>query len=244
MHSLRPLLFFILLLVTGSCIAGCTYPSPASPPIRPPDTYTITTESPGSGGTCCTTPGAWISEAPANSSGGALLAGAKILMKNLYSYTPGEPDYLPTSYSGEDLNRTSYLLHAWKNTTVVWPATSQGQLVWTSIPADNPKGWSGITFSAGPVSSPKNPGPVTVRTDCSGFVTSLFTYANTGHTTQFTGWKTPAPIPEAGCADPEGACSTPNPLSYYHLITTDSGAFARVALAELRPGDHRIHVHH
>jgi hypothetical protein len=159
-------------------------------------------------------------------------------MKNLYSYTPDEPDYLPSSYSGEDLNRTSYRLHAWENTTVVWPASSQGQLVWTSIPGDTPKGWSGITPSAGQVMSQGSPEPVTVRTDCSGFITSLFTYANTEHTTRFTGWKTPAPIPEAGCAEPGGSCSTPNPVSYYHLITTgEGGAFARVALSDLRPGD-------
>ncbi len=158
-------------------------------------------------------------------------------MKNLYSYTPDGPDYLPSSYSGEDLNQTSYVLHAWENTTVVWPASGQGQLVWTSIPADAPKGWSGITLTAGPVWSSESPEPVTVRTDCSGFVTSLFTYANTVHTTRFTGWQTSTPVPEAGCADPNGSCSTPNPVSYYHLITTDSGAFARVALADLRPGD-------
>ena len=193
--------------------------------------------SPGFGIAIGTTPG-WISDPPANSAGGALLAGAKVLMKNLYSYTPDEPDYLPSSYSGEDLNRTSYLLHAWENTTVAWPASSQGQLVWTSIPADSPKGWSGITLTAGPVLSPGSPEPVTVITDCSGFITSLFTYANTIHTTRFTGWKTSAPVPEAGCADPDGSCSTPNPVSYYHLITTgEGGAFTRVALADLRPGD-------
>ncbi len=238
MHSSPPLLFFILLLVTGACIAGCTYPSPASPAILPADAYTITTANQGSGAVNCTPTCTWISEPPVNSSGGALLAGAKVLMKNLYSYTPDEPDYLPSSYSGQDLNRTSYLLHAWENTTVVWPATSQGQLVWTSIPADAPKGWSGITVSAGPVRSPGSSDPVTVRTDCSGFITSLFTYANTLHTTRFTGWKTSTAIPEAGCADPNGSCSTPNPVSYYHLITTGGdGAFARVALADLRPGD-------
>jgi hypothetical protein len=159
-------------------------------------------------------------------------------MKNLYSYSPGDPDYLPTSYYGEDLNRTSYTLHAWENTTVAWPASSQGQLVWTSVPADTPKGWSGTTLSAGPVGYQGSPGPVTVQTDCSGFITSLFAYANTGHTTRFTGWNISAPIPEAGCADPEGSCSTPNPVNYYHLIASgEGGAFARVPLADLRPGD-------
>jgi hypothetical protein len=158
-------------------------------------------------------------------------------MKNLYSYSSDAPDYLPSSYSGDDLNRTGYVLHAWENTTVVWPASSQGQIVWASIPADTPKGWSGITTSAGPVRS-GSPEPVTVRTDCSGFITSLFTYANTVHTTRFAGWKTATPVPEAGCAEPEGSCSTPNPVSYYHLIITGEGrAFARVALADLQPGD-------
>ena len=238
MNSSYPLLFLILLLVTGACIAGCTYPSPASPVIPPADTYNITTANQGSGAAICTPACTWISEPPANSSGGALLAGAKVLMKNLYSYTPDGPDYLPSSYSGEDLNRTSYVLHAWENTTVVWPASSQGQLVWTSIPADAPTGWSGITLSAGLVRSEGSPEPVTVTTDCSGFITSLFTYANTEHTTRFTGWKTTTAIPEAGCYDPEGSCSTPNPVSYYHLISTgEGGAFARVALADLRPGD-------
>lgn len=244
MHSLPPFLFFILLLVTGVCIAGCASPSPASPEILPPDTLPITTATQGSGATICTTPCTWISEPPANSSGGALLAGAKVLMKNLYSYSPDKPDYLSSSYSGEDINRTSYVLHAWENTTVVWPATSQGQLVWTSMPSDTPKGWSAITLTAGPVLSPKSPEPVTVMTDCSGFVTALFTYANTEHTTRFTGWKTRAPVPEAGCADPLGSCSTPNPVSYYHLITTgDDGAFARVALTDLRPGDLMVYTY-
>jgi len=240
MNSSRPLLFFILLLVAGACIAGCTYSSPvspASPGIQPADTCNITTAHQDSGVAICTPARTWISEPPANSSGGALLAGAKVLMKNLYSYTPNAPDYLPSSYSGEDLNRTSYVLHAWENTTVVWPASGQGQLVWTSIPADSPRGWSGITLSAGQVRSTGSPEPVTVRTDCSGFITSLFTYANTVHTTRFTGWKVSTPVPEAGCADPNGSCSTPNPVSYYHLITTESGAFAPVALADLRPGD-------
>jgi hypothetical protein len=238
MHASHPLLLFVLLLITGACIAGCTYPPPASPVILPADTCTITTAQQGSGAAISATTCSWISEAPANSSGEALLAGAKVLMKNLYSYTPDGPDYLPSSYSGEDLNRTRYLLHAWENTTVVWPAASQGQLVWTSIPADSPKGWSGITLTAGPVGSLNSPEPVTVMTDCSGFITSLFTYANTVHTTRFAGWKTTAAIPEAGCAEPEGSCSTPNPLSYYHLITTgDGGAFARVALWDLQPGD-------
>lgn len=238
MHSLCPLLLFVLLLIIGACITGCTYPSSVPPVILPADTYNITTAHEGSGAAICNTTCTWISEPMANSSGGALLVGAKELMKNLYSYTPDEPDYLPSSYSGEDLNRTSYLLHAWENTTVVWPASSQGQLVWASIPGNTPKGWSGITLSAGPVRSLKSPAPVTVRTDCSGFITSLFTYANTVHTTRFTGWKTSKPIPEAGCADPNGSCSTPNPVSYYHLITNgEGGAFARVALADLRPGD-------
>jgi hypothetical protein len=188
--------------------------------------------------TDCTTPCTWISEAPAKSPGEGLLAGAKVLMKDLYFSAPDGPDYLPSSYSGEDLNRTSYRLHAWENTTVAWPATGQDQLVWTSIPADTPRGWSGTTLKAGPVRNEGRSGLATVQTDCSGFVTSLFMYANTGHATRFTGWKTAAPVPEAGCADPEGACSTPNPLSYYHLITSGAGgAFGPVALADLRPGD-------
>jgi len=238
MHSSRTLLFFIFLLVAGTCIAGCTYPSPASPTILPADTSNITIANQGSGAAICNITCTWISEPPANSSGGALLAGAKVLMKSLYSYTPDGPDYLPSSYSGEDLSRTSYVLHAWENTTVVWPASGQGQLVWTSIPADTPRGWSGITHMAGSVRHSGSPAPVTVMTDCSGFIISLFTYANTEHTTRFTGWKTSTPVPEAGCADPGGACNTPNPVSYYHLITTgEGGAFARVALADLRPGD-------
>ena len=238
MNSLHPRLLFILLLITAACIVGCTNPSPASTVIRQADTSTITTAHQDSGAAICTTTCTWISEPPANSTGGALLAGAKELMKNLYSSAPDEPDYLPSSYSGEDLNRTSYVLHAWENTTVVWPASGRGQLVWKSIPADTPKGWSGITLSDGPVRYQGSPDPVTVRTDCSGFITSLFTYANTVHTTRFTGWNLSKPVPEAGCAEPEGSCSTPNPVSYYHLITTgDDGAFARVALADLRPGD-------
>ncbi len=195
MHPSRPLLLFTLLLAAGACIAGCIYASPASPLFLPTNT---TTADQSSGAAICTPPCTWISEPPANSSGGALLAGAKELMKNLYSFTPDGPDYLPSSYSGEDLNRTSYRLHAWENTTVVWPASGRGQLVWTSIPADTPRGWSGTTLTAGTVMSQGSPGPVTVMTDCSGFITSLFTYANTVHTTRFTGWNTSTPIPGSG----------------------------------------------
>ena len=48
------------------------------------------------------------------------------------------------------------------------------------------------------------PNPVVVRTTCKGFIASLLTYANTVHTTRFTGWKTSTPVQEAECGNPGG----------------------------------------
>ena len=92
--------------------------------------------------------------------------------------------------------------------------------------------------TAGLTNTNGQPEPVHVMTDCSGFITSLFVYANTECTTKFTGWQTGSSIPEAGCNDPQGKCIVPNPLNYYRLFTTgENGWFQNVSLANLQPGD-------
>jgi len=179
----------------------------------------------------------WTSTAPAGSSGEVLLAGAKELMKGIYTLTPAAPDYLPTSYAGQKQDQTGYLIHSKVITSVVWPAAGKTQVEWGSVPGDKPKGWSGTTVVAGPVNMLGKPKPVSVETDCSGFITSLFAYANTQAATQFTSWKPESTIPEAGCFNPQGGCNEPAPLSYYNLFTTGQGGFRSVSLEDLQPGD-------
>ena len=182
--------------------------------------------------------GNWMSTPPAGSSGEALLAGAKELMKGIYTYSPGAPDYLPASYSGENVNQTGYVKHAVVVTSVVWPASDKEQVEWSSVPGTSPKGWSGITMTSGLVSIREKPHAVQVQTDCSGFITSLFAYANTVYPTKFTSWKTESPVPEAGCYDPQGKCIEPNTLNYYNLfVTGQNGWFQSVSLPDLQPGD-------
>ncbi len=194
------------------------------------------TPTPGSG--TATSSITWISTPSANSSGEALLSGAKTLMKEIYTYSPNAPDYLPGSYSSQNSYATAYVKHAINISTVVWAPVGQNQIIWISNPGTSPKGWSGTVVSAGSFGTNGKPEAVHVYTDCSGFITSLFTYANTDHTTKFTRWKTGNPIPEAGCNDPQGSCIVPNPLNYYHLfVTGQNGWFQNVALADLQPGD-------
>jgi len=91
--------------------------------------------------------------------------------------------------------------------------------------------------TAGPEKTKGDPDALHVLTDCSGFVTSLFTYANTMHTTEFTGWKTGSSIPEAGCFNPQTSCDEPSPLNYYHLFISGREGFRSVSLTDLQPGD-------
>lgn len=169
--------------------------------------------------------------------GKGLLMGAKELMKGIYTLRPGTPDYLPTSYTNQNNGSTQYVIHSVNPTQVKWPISKKAFLQWTSTPGGTPKGWSGKIIFAGPVISQYNQ-TIYCATDCSGFITSLFTYANTKIASNFTGWKKGSMIPEAGCWDPYGNCSHPNPLNYYHLFTSgDNGWFQRVSLDQLAPGD-------
>ena len=157
----------------------------------------------------------WNYESPAHSPSEGLLLGAKALMKGIYTYAPDTPDYLPTSYTNQDQMNTNYTKHAVVGSSVFWKTDNGTQLQWVSEPGSVPKGWSGIVKTAGPVEISGNAEHLQCYTDCSGFVTSLFTYANTVAPTKFTSWKEGIAIPEAGCNDPNGSCVEPNPLSYY-----------------------------
>lgn len=180
----------------------------------------------------------WVSDPPAGSAGEALLSGAKALMNGVYVRAPGAPDYLPGSWSGQDANATRYVLHAEQASSVAWPPMGQEQVLWASTPGTSPQGWSATVVSSGLYRINGTPAPVHVNTDCSGLVTSLFAYADTRYTTTFTGWKTGSPVPVAGCFNPLGRCSEPNPLNYYDLFTTGrNGWFRNLTLAEMEPGD-------
>ena len=253
-------LFLILLaiLMAGNCIAGCTT-------IKSPSAQPAVTTVPATAGTspiyattssamttvisspqtaACSDiqtsgPGAlkWISEAPANSSGAGLLSGAKALMMGIYTYSPGSPDYLPTSYTDQKTQLTGYTLHAKDETSVYWVTDHNSQLQWVSEPGGTPRGWSGIITLAGPVATGTETAPHCF-TDCSGFITSLFTYANTLTPTKFTVWKKGGSVPLAGCHDPQGSCTDPNPLNYYNLFTSGKeGGFKIIPLEDLQPGD-------
>lgn len=180
----------------------------------------------------------WISEAPADSPGSGLILGAKALMKGIYTYSPDSPDYLPMSYSNQNSRVTNYTVHANDESSVYWAPDKEDQIQWVSEPGGTPKGWSGTIKVAGPVATTDNSSSLHCYTDCSGFVTSLFTYANTVTPTKFTSWKEGSSIPEAGCNDPQGRCIQPNPLNYYSFFTSGKdGWFKQVSLAEVQPGD-------
>jgi len=180
----------------------------------------------------------WLSQPPANSTNAALLSGAMALMKGIYTYSSEDPNYLPTSYTNQNSSLTAYVVHASQPTSVTWAPFDATQVVWKSVPEGFPKGWSGTVAAAGLTNSGDQTEPLHVMTDCSGFITSLFAFANTKHPTKFTGWMAGSSIPEAGCNDPRGNCTTPNPLNYYHLFSTgENGWFQNVTLANLQPGD-------
>ncbi|WP_321507443.1 hypothetical protein [uncultured Methanoregula sp.] len=225
----------IMLLFAAAALAGCTSSSrPDSLKQTAPLVHTTgkpETTATGSSGT-------WISTAPAGSPGAALLTGAKELLKSIYTYTPGSPDYLPESYTAQKRDQTDYVIHGKEKTRVLWPAAGKTRLLWESEPKGVPAGWTGTTIAAGPIETVKQTEPVMVMTDCSGLVTSLFTYANTIAPTKFTGWKAGSTIPQAGCFDPSEQCETPNPLNYYRFfVTGENGWFESVPLAGLQPGD-------
>ena len=180
----------------------------------------------------------WSSQPQANSPNAALLSGAIALMKNIYTYNNSAPNYLPTSYTNENTSLTAYVVHAVAPSNVSWAPKGKNQVEWQSVPGGLPIGWSGMVVAAGSTNTNGTPESVHVLTDCSGFITSLFAYANTETTTKFTGWQTGSSIPEAGCNDPQGDCTVPNPLNYYHLsISGENGWFENVSLANLQPGD-------
>lgn len=177
----------------------------------------------------------WVCQPTVNSTNQALLSAATALLKSIYVYSPNMPDYLPTSYTDENSVLTDYVVHAAAPTNVTWASNGQTQLVWKSRPYGTPFGWSGTVSEAG---QSQTHNPAEVMTDCSGFITSLFLYANTECTTKFTSWSNGSLIPEAGCFNPQGSMNTPNPLNYYRLFTTgENGWFQSVSLTALQPGD-------
>ncbi|MFA5414027.1 MAG: hypothetical protein WC295_00925 [Methanoregula sp.] len=230
-------------VIAAACIAGCTnQQAPDTPGIRSPS-FPETTQGTPPGATCpdirTQVPGVltWVSSPPADTPGAGLLSGAKALMIGIYSYSLNSPDYLPTSYTNLKTSDTSYVIHAVDPGSVAWAPAGETQVAWKSRPGGVPEGWSGIVTAAGPVRTRGDPEELHVLTDCSGFITSLFTFANTVHATQFTGWKTGSTIPEAGCFNPQGGCDEPSPLNYYHLFISGREGFRSVSLTDLQPGD-------
>lgn len=180
----------------------------------------------------------WISRPPPDSTNAALLSAAKALMRGIYTYSPGEPDYLPSSYTGRNNLLTDYVLHGARPSNVTWAADGGTQVVWSSVPHGRPKGWSAIVVDAGPMDLKGQPEPPRVLTDCSGLITALFAYANTEHTARFTGWTSGSTVPDAGCHDPYGNCTKPTPVNYYrYIVTGENGWFRKVSLSDLQPGD-------
>jgi len=180
----------------------------------------------------------WISEPPSNINA-ALLSGSKALMQGIYTYSLDAPDYLPTSYTSQNISDTGYIKHSLSRSCVSWAPVGETQVVWKSIRGDSPKGWSGIVTVAELIGVNNNPESLQVFTDCSGFITSLFASANlVGSPTLFADWKVGSAIPEAGCFNPKCGCNKPNISNYYHFFTSgQDGGFQSVFLEDLKPGD-------
>jgi len=180
----------------------------------------------------------WVYEPPPNSTNAALLSSAMALMKGVYTYSPDGPNYLPISYTSQNSSLTAYVVHATQPSSVAWAPSGGTQVIWESVPGSSPKGWSGTVTFAGLTRIGDQTEPLHVVTDCSGFITALFAYANTEHTTKFNDWASGSSIPEAGCNDWQGSCTQPNPLNYYQLfVTGENGWFQTVSLSNLQPGD-------
>ena len=159
-------------------------------------------------------------------------------MKGIYQYSPEDPNYLPTSYTNQNSSLTAYVVHASHPSSVAWAPSGGTQVIWESVPGVSPKGWSGIVTAGGLMNTGDQTESLHVMTDCSGFITALFAYANTEHTTKFTDWTAGSSVPEAGCNDWQGSCTQPNPLNYYNLfLTGKNGWFQNVSLSNLQPGD-------
>lgn len=192
----------------------------------------------------------------------ALLQAAKLLLQSLYTYTPGTPDYLPTSYTGEKTGQTSYFTHAGfypktdpvhpgagHVTQVRWPAVDGSQVYWATVAGDDPAGWSGTVTQAGNFKlDPAEPTPQPLCvTDCSGFITALFAHVNNNSVksvaTVFTGWDAKAKntVPEAGCfVDtnvPNPSLEKPNACNYYSFFVNKKYGFDDISLADVQPGD-------
>jgi len=179
----------------------------------------------------------------------ALLNAAKSLLQNIYTYSQGTPDFCPSSYTNFNSDLTSYLVHSVHDTYVYWPPVQnqQQRILWTSKPGTIPPGWSGTVTEAGYNNLPSDaPANATTNamcvTDCSGFITSLFTYVNQQVKTDFAGWQAVSEntIPEAGCFDPGPGsedCQHPNPINYYKFFTNPGYGFQAIALADIQPGD-------
>lgn len=175
----------------------------------------------------------------------ALLTAAKSLLKNIYTYSAVSPDYLPTSYTNLNPGLSSYVVHSARDTYVYWPPVEgqQERICWTSQPGTAPKGWSGTVTKAGlydlSASAPHAADMAACFTDCSGFITSLFTYVNQQTATAFNGWQATKEntIPEAGCFNPGDIPTHPNEINYYNFFTQASCGFQAVSLADIQPGD-------
>lgn len=179
---------------------------------------------------------------PANAQ---LLKAAKSLLQGIYGYTAGSPDYLPGSYTLPASPNTDYWIHAKEETRVLWPAVNGQQVIWRSVPGTSPQYWSGTVQEARLADMRANTNAVAdCHTDCSGFITSLFTYVNSqGVATVFSDWRAGQDnaIPEAGCFDPpgtgDGLCHSPNAKNYFTYFTQGLNGFQPVTLAEIQPGD-------
>ncbi|MGA3108262.1 MAG: hypothetical protein ABSD99_02225 [Candidatus Bathyarchaeia archaeon] len=218
----------IIVLPIGTMfIAGRTGPLPTT------TSANYTTSETSSLGTI-----SWLSQPPANSTNAALLSSAIVLMKGIYTYSPEDPNYLPTSYTNQNSSLTTYVVHATQPSSVAWAPSGGTQIIWKSVPGVSPRGWSGTVTAAGITNTGDQTESLHVMTDCSGFITALFAYANNEHTTKFNSWTTGSSIPEASCTDWQGNCTEPNPLNYYHLFSTgENGWFQNVTLPNLQPGD-------
>lgn len=176
-----------------------------------------------------------------------LLGAAKSLLQSIYTLSPKSADYLPWSYTRYDTERTAYVVHSTHPGFVQWPAVQGQQITWKSEPSSAYKGWSGVVTEAGMADVAADAStPAQCFTDCSGFITSLFTYVNNVPSqavqTAFTGWQSGqanTTIPEAGCFNPDADSKNqqPNPDNYYRYFSTSTNGFQRVELGDVQPGD-------